>query len=217
MWFSADDRWPCRLWSRIWIRFFAHGTAADILLGNIVPNGKTAVTFVKTTGHIPLYYNATPSALANNGYYNQHPEDCYLDIPARPMYPFGYGLSYTHFEYSPIRCEKTDMTLDELKSGACFSFGVTLRNTGSYDGKETVQLYIRDKIASVMRPMRELKAFQKVFLAAGDSCEIHFAVGYDQLGFYKDNGLYVVEPGAFDIYIGENSLTENGVPIRIKT
>lgn len=190
--------------------------AADILLGNIVPNGKTPVTFVKTTGHIPLYYNATPSALGNNGYYNQHPEDCYLDIPARPMYPFGYGLSYTNFEYSPICCERTDMTLDELKSGACFSFGVTLRNTGKYDGKETVQLYIRDKVASVMRPMRELKAFQKVFLAAGDSCEVHFTVGYEQLGYYKDNGLYVVEPGTFDIYIGENCLTENGVAIRIK-
>lgn len=190
--------------------------AADILLGNIVPNGKTPVTFVKTTGHIPLYYNATPSALGNNGYYNQHPEDCYLDIPARPMYPFGYGLSYTNFEYSPICCERTDMTLDELKSGACFSFGVTLRNTGKYDGKETVQLYIRDKVASVMRPMRELKAFQKVFLAAGDSCEVRFTVGYDQLGYYKDNGLYVVEPGTFDIYIGENCLTENGVYIRIK-
>ncbi len=190
--------------------------AADILLGNIVPNGKTAVTFVKTTGHIPLYYNATPSALPNNGYYNQHPEDCYLDIPARPMYPFGYGLSYTDFACSPIRCDKTEMTLNELKAGACFSFGVTLSNTGNFDGKETVQLYIRDKVASVMRPMRELKAFQKVFVAAGDSCEVNFAVGYDQLGFYEDNGAYVVEPGAFDIYIGDHCLTENGIPIRIK-
>ena len=191
--------------------------AADILLGNIVPNGKTAVTFVKTTGHIPLYYNATPSALPNNGYYNQHPEDCYLDIPAMPMYPFGYGLSYANFEYTPILCDKTEMTLEELKAGGCFSFAVTLCNTGKYDGKETVQLYIRDKVASVMRPMRELKAFQKVFVAAGESREIRFDVGYDQLGFYKDNGEYVVEPGAFDIYIGGDCLTENSIAIRIKT
>jgi len=190
--------------------------AADILLGNIVPNGKTAVTFVKTTGHIPLYYNASPGALANNGYYNQHPEECYLDIPARPMYPFGYGLSYTNFEYSPIRCEKTEMTLDALKAGESFSLTVTLSNTGNYDGKETVQLYVRDKVASVMRPMRELKAFQKVFLAVGDHCEISFAVGYDQLGFYNESGEYVVEPGAFDIYIGDNCLTENCISIQIK-
>ena len=190
--------------------------ATEILLGNIVPNGKTAVTFVKTTGHIPLYYNATSSALANNGYYDQHPEDCYLDIPAKPMYPFGYGLSYTHFAYSPISCEKTDMTLDELKAGECFSLAVMLNNTGTYDGKETVQLYIHDKAASLMRPMRELKAFQKVFLAAGDQCEIRFTVGYDQLGFYMDNGEYVVEPGAFDIYIGDNCLTGNKISVQIK-
>ena len=188
----------------------------DILLGNIVPNGKTAVTFVKTTGHIPLYYNVTSGALANNGYYDQHPEDCYLDIPAKPMYPFGYGLSYTHFAFSPICCKKTEMTLDELRAGECFSFAMMLNNTGSYDGKETVQMYIRDKVASVMRPMRELKAFQKVFLAAGDQCEIRFAVGYDQLGFYMDNGEYVVEPGAFEIYIGDSCLTDNRITIQIK-
>ena len=190
--------------------------AADILLGNIVPSGKIAVTFVKTTGHIPLYYNATPSALANNGYYNQHPEECYLDIPARPMYPFGYGLSYTDFACSPILCDKTDMTLKELKTGACFSLTVNLSNTGNYDGRETLQLYIRDKVASVMRPMRELKAFQKVLLAAGESRQIHFTVGYDQLGFYKEDGEYVVEPGAFDIYIGDNCLTENSISILVK-
>ena len=191
--------------------------AADILLGNYVPNGKTAVTFVKTTGHIPLYYNTTSSALANNGYYDQRPEDCYLDIPAKPMYPFGYGLSYTHFEYSPISCENTDMTLDELKAGECFRLTVTLSNMGTYNGKETVQLYIRDKVASVMRPLRELKAFQKVFLAAGDHCELRFTVGYDQLGFYMDNGEYVVEPGAFEIYIGDHCLTDNMVCVRIKS
>lgn len=191
--------------------------AADILLGNIVPNGKTAVTFVKATGHIPLYYNATSSALANNGYYNRRPEDCYLDIPAKPMYPFGYGLSYTHFAYSPISCENTDMTLDELKAGECFRLTVTLSNMGTYNGKETVQLYVRDKVASVMRPMRELKAFQKVFLAAGDRCEICFTVGYDQLGFYNESGEYVVEPGTFEIYIGDNCLTDNMVCVQIKT
>lgn len=190
--------------------------AADILFGDVNPSGKTAVTFVKTTGHIPLYYNATPSALANNGYYNEKPEDCYLDIPSRPMYPFGYGLSYTSFVCSPITGDKTEMTMDELKAGECFYFKVMLRNTGSCEGKETVQLYIKDKVASVMRPMRELKAFQKVSLAAGAECEVDFAVGYDRLGFYKEDGTYTVEPGAFEIYIGNHCLTENMVSVRVK-
>lgn len=189
--------------------------AADILFGDVNPNGKTAVTFVKTTGHIPLYYNATSSALANNGYYNQHPEECYLDIPASPMYPFGYGLSYTSFDCYSITCDNTEMTMDALKAGECFRFKVTLSNTGDFAGKETVQLYIRDKVASVMRPMRELKAFRKVALAAGASCEIDFAVGYDRLGFYNENGEYVVEAGAFDIYIGNDCLTENMIPVRV--
>lgn len=190
--------------------------AADILFGDVNPSGKTAVTFVKTTGHIPLYYNATPSALANNGYYNEKPEDCYLDIPSRPMYPFGYGLSYTSFDCSPITGDKTEMTMDELKAGECFYFKVMLRNTGSCEGKETVQLYIKDKVASVMRPMRELKAFQKVSLAAGAECEVDFAVGYDRLGFYKEDGTYTVEPGVFEIYIGNHCLTENMVSVRVK-
>ena len=191
--------------------------ASDILLGDLVPNGKAAVTFVKTAGHIPLYYNATPSALANNGYYNQNPEACYLDIPASPMYPFGYGLSYTDFACSQILCEQTAMTLEELKAGERFTLTVHLQNTGKYDGRETMQLYIRDKVASVMRPMRELKAFQKVSLAAGESRELHFHVGYDQLGFYKEDGEYVVEPGTFDVYIGDNCLTENRISLQIKS
>ena len=107
--------------------------------------------------------------------------------------------------------------MDELKAGECFSLAVTLKNTGAYDGKETVQLYIRDKVASIMRPMRELKAFQKVFLAVGDCREIRFDVGYDQLGFYTDNGEYVVEPGAFEIYIGDNCLTDNMLCVQIKS
>jgi beta-glucosidase len=108
------------------------------------------------------------------------------------------------------------MTTDALKAGECFHFKVTLSNTGDFAGKETVQLYIRDKVASVMRPMRELKAFRKVALAAGASCEIDFAVGYDRLGFYNENGEYVVEAGAFDIYIGNDCLTENMISVRVR-
>jgi beta-glucosidase len=188
----------------------------DILLGDVVPSGKTAVTFVKTTGHIPLYYNATASALPNNGYYGERPEECYLDIPGKPMYPFGYGLSYTDFSYSAITPDKTELELPALKAGEKFRFTVTVSNVGAYDGKETAQLYIRDKVASIMRPMRELKAFDKVLIPAHSSREITFELGYDDLGFYRENGEYVVERGLFEIYIGGNCLTDNTVTVQIK-
>ena len=190
--------------------------AADILFGDVVPSGKTAVTFVKTTGHIPLYYNATASALPNNGYYGEHPEECYLDIPGKPMYPFGYGLSYTDFSYSPIKPDKTELALPALEAGERFRFSVTVSNTGAYSGKEAVQLYIRDKVASVMRPMRELKAFEKVWIPTHSSREVTFEIGYDALGFYRENGEYVVEPGLFEVYIGGNCLTDNLVTIQIR-
>ena len=189
---------------------------ADILFGDVVPSGKTAVTFVKTTGHIPLYYNATASALPNNGYYGEHPEECYLDIPGKPMYPFGYGLSYTNFSYSVITPDKTELEMSALKAGERFCFSVTVSNTGDYDGKETVQLYIRDKVASVMRPMRELKSFEKVWIPAHSSREVAFEIGYDALGFYRENGEYTVEPGLFEVYIGGNCLTDNRVAVQIQ-
>lgn len=189
---------------------------ADVLLGDAVPSGKTAVTFVRTTGHIPLYYNATASAQPNNGYYGEHPEECYLDIPGKPMYPFGYGLSYTEFSYSEITAHQTELTLAQLKEGEKLSFRVSVSNTGERDGKETVQLYIRDKVASVMRPLRELKAFQKVLIPAHTGKEITFELGYGDLGFYMGNGEYTVEPGTFEIYIGGNCLASNMVSVRIK-
>lgn len=189
--------------------------AADILLGNVNPSGRSAVSFVKTTGHIPLYYNCYPSALGNNGYYGQRPEDCYLDIPARPMYPFGFGLSYTDFAVSPICCERRELTLEDIKAGVDFALSVTVTNTGSREGKQTLQLYIRDRIASQIRPLRELKGFEKVSLKAGEERSVCFRLGYRQLGFYQNDGTYCVEPGDFDIFIGDNCLTENKISLRI--
>ncbi|MBP5686976.1 MAG: glycoside hydrolase family 3 C-terminal domain-containing protein, partial [Clostridia bacterium] len=130
---------------------------ADILYGDIVPSGKTPVTFPRKATHIPLYYNVTSSGHPVNGYYGENPYDNYLDGISTPLYPFGYGLSYTVFEYGKIQTETFEIPLEELKNGKTFRLSVSVSNTGDFDGKETVQLYIRDKVASIIRPIRELK------------------------------------------------------------
>ncbi|MGN0432619.1 MAG: glycoside hydrolase family 3 N-terminal domain-containing protein [Lachnospiraceae bacterium] len=189
--------------------------AAKILYGEYVPSGKTVTTFVRTTGHIPLYYNTTPSGRFVNRYYGENGQPDYMDIPGTPMYPFGYGLSYTTFAISPIAANAVKIPLDRLLSGEQFLFTVTVRNTGAYDGKEVVQLYIHDLVASLMRPMRELKASQKAELKQGESREVTFPIGAESLGYYNNDGIYTVEKGQFDIYIGDNCLTENKITIEV--
>lgn len=187
--------------------------AARTIYGDYNPSGRAAVTFLRTTGHIPLYYNVTASGREVDGYYGEHPERCYSDHPASPMYPFGYGISYSNFEYSDITADKLNISLDELKNGGNFKFSVDVKNTSERDGKETVQLYIRDLRASYMRPLRELKAFEKADIAAGETKTFTFDIGYDSLGFFTPNGEYVVEKGTFEIYVGENCLTNRKINI----
>ncbi len=189
--------------------------ACNILLGRVNPSGKTTVTFPRKPTHIPLYYNVTSSGRASNCYYGEGLRVCYIDGPADPYYPFGYGLSYTSFEYSAPKADNGTLTLEQIKGGATFKLIAEVKNTGELDGKETVQLYIHDKKASVMRPLRELKAYKKVLIKSGETAKIEFELGFDDLGFYLENGDYTVEAGEFDVYIGENCLTENKVAIAI--
>lgn len=189
--------------------------AADILFGDVVPSGKTAVTFVRSSGHIPMYYNTTSSGQPVNGYYGENPERNYLDNSGKPMYPFGFGLSYTEFFYSPIDCAVDTLSLQRLQGGEKFSFCLQVANTGAVPGKETVQLYIRDRVATLMRPIRELKGFRKLTLQPGEGQQVTFHLGYEDLGFYNAAGEYVVEPGDFEIYIGENCLTRNTITVRV--
>ena len=190
--------------------------AARTIYGDYNPSGRAAVTFVRRTGHIPLYYNVTASGREVDGYYGERPERCYSDCPASPLYPFGYGLSYTSFAYGEPTVNKSEMALSDLCAGEKFNFTVNVKNTGETEGKETVQLYIRDLRASYMRPLRELKAFEKISLSAGEEKTVSFDIGYDDLGYYTPYGEYIVEAGRFEIYIGENCLTKNKLDIVLK-
>ena len=187
----------------------------DIIFGDVNPSGKTTVTFPKKSGHIPLYYNVTSSGRAVNCYYGEKGQQSYIDGSAEPYYPFGYGLSYSKFEYSVPTAEKDTLSIPELKKGEKFKITATVKNMGHYDGKETVQLYINDKIASIMRPLRELKAFKKPFIKSGETAKIDFELGYQEIGFYNENGDYIVESGEVDVFIGENCLTKNKITISI--
>ena len=187
--------------------------ACDILFGDVVPSGKTPITFPRKTGHIPLYYNVTPSGRPVDCYYGEYPHNCYTDGAGDPFYPFGYGLSYTSFAYGKPQADKETCTLAQLRTGEKFLFWVEVANIGSHDGKEVVQLYIRDKLASRMRPLRELKAYRKVWIAKGETAVVEFDIGYKDLGFYDESGEYCVEKGEFEIYIGENCLTDNRITV----
>ncbi len=189
---------------------------ADIIYGDTVPSGKLPMTIPRKATHIPLYYNITSSGRPVNNYYGENAGECYVDSIPTPYYPFGYGLSYTEFKYGDIKCEEKEISLESLKNGKEFTLAVDVENVGDFDGKETVQLYIHDNLASMMRPIKELKGFKKVLIKKGETAKIIFNLGYKELGFYLANGEYVVEPGEFTVYVGENSLTERKTAIKIK-
>lgn len=189
--------------------------ACDILFGDTNPSGKTPVTFPRKSAHIPLYYNITSSGHPVNGYYGENAEDNYTDSVASPLYPFGFGLSYTEFEYANLKADKETISLEELTNGGKITVSVDVKNIGEYDGKETVQLYIRDKAASIMRPLRELKGYQKSLIKKGETVTAKLNLNYNSLGFYNENGEYLVEKGEFEIYVGENCLTKEKVKITV--
>ncbi len=171
---------------------------ADLLYGRVVPSGKLPMTFPRCTGQIPIYYNHPARARNPHAYYQDVPT--YHDCRSTPLYPFGYGLSYTQFRYDALTVEPKSLSLEELRVGKTFRISVQVKNVGSRTGKEVAQCYIRDCAVSMARPLRELKAFEKVELAPGESRPITFRLGFDELKFYTNH--WTVEPGAFEIYTG---------------
>jgi beta-glucosidase len=173
---------------------------ADVLFGDVNPSGKLTTTWPQNVGQIPLYYNHKNTGRPLEGPWFQKFRSNYLDVSNDPVYPFGYGLSYTTFNYSDI-----NLSSSSLKGNQTLTASVTVTNTGNYDGKEVVQLYIRDVVGSVTRPVKELKGFQKIDLKAGESKTVSFKITPDDLKFYNYDLKYDWEPGEFQIMIGGNS------------
>lgn len=174
---------------------------SDVLFGDVNPSGKLTATFPQNVGQIPLFYNhKNTGRLLQEGRWFEKFRSNYLDVSNEPLYPFGYGLSYTTFAYSDIHLSSTEMSADGELTAT-----VTVTNTGSRDGAEVIQLYIRDLVGSVTRPVKELKGFEKIFLKAGESRKVSFSITPELLKFYNYDLQFVCEPGDFDVMIGGNS------------
>ena len=174
----------------------------DVLSGRYSPSGKLPMSFPYCVGQVPVHYNEYPTGRPHvPGKDKDRFRSKYLDIPNSPLYPFGFGLTYTSFSVSPVVLDRDHMTKDEILTAS-----VTVRNTGSVEGTETVQLYIRDIAASVVRPVKELKGFCKVTLQPDEQQNVRFFITEKELCFLTENGRWESEPGAFEVFIGTSSL-----------
>ena len=174
---------------------------ADVLFGDVNPSGKLSATFPQNVGQVPIFYNHKNTGRPlGEGKWFQKFRSNYLDVSNDPLYPFGYGLSYTTFSYSDVKLSSPTINANQTLTAS-----VTVTNTGNVTGKEVVQLYIRDLIGSITHPVKELKGFQKVELKAGESRKITFSISVNDLKFYNSDLKFVAEPGDFKIFIGGNS------------
>lgn len=191
---------------------------ADVIFGDVVPSGKMPVTLPLMTGQVPVYYahKNTGRPAADMILIDDIPVGAkqtslgftcfHLDAGDKPLYPFGYGLSYTTFDYSPITLSQSEMTADDVVEAVC-----TVTNTGKYDADEVVQFYIGDKVSSVARPIKELKGFQKIHIKAGETVTVKFDITAEQLAFTRFDMTHGVEPGEFDVWIAPDS--QSGEPV----
>ncbi len=174
---------------------------ADVLFGDVNPSGKLSMSFPQSVGQLPFYYaqKNTGRPLPEGKWFEKFRSN-YLDVSNDAVYPFGYGLSYTTFEYSQIKLSDTT-----INRGGSITASVRVSNKGNHDGKEVVQLYIRDMVGSITRPVKELKGFKKISLKPGESQDVSFTINEELLKFYNGDLKYVAEPGAFKLFIGTNS------------
>lgn len=173
---------------------------ADVLFGDVNPSGKLPVTFPQNVGQVPLYYNYKNTGRPLTGKWFEKFRSNYLDVSNDPLYPFGFGLSYTSFSYGDIK-----LSSSSFKAGGSITASVTVTNSGSRAGKEVVQLYLQDLVGSVTRPVKELKGFQKIALKPGESKAVSFKISEEDLKFYNSDLKYIAEPGDFKVFIGTNS------------
>lgn len=195
----------------------------DVIFGDKSPSGKLTTSMPKTTGQEPLYYNHQNTGRPvpdDNEKFAKFASNC-LDVSNGPLYPFGYGLSYTYFSYSNFRLSSQEAGISneeatEWQDGKKITASVTVKNNGSRDADEIVQLYIRDMVASISRPVKELKGFQRIHLAVGESKEVNFDITPDMLKFYNADLKHVIEPGDFQIMIGTNSKDVKTMKLSVK-
>lgn len=175
----------------------AGNAIADVLFGDVNPSGKLPVTFPRNVGQIPIYYNHknTGRPLSDDMYTTK-----YIDSPQTPLYPFGFGLSYTSFAY-----ENINVNPEQINRNGNVMVSVDVTNTGKVAGEEIVQLYIQDKVASVTRPVKELKDFTKINLQPGEKSTVHFTLSHEQLAFHNLDMKWTIEPGIFHVFVGGNS------------
>jgi beta-glucosidase len=189
---------------------------ADVLFGDYNPSGRLPMSFPRAVGQVPIYYSYKQTGRLYGGKYTEPASDRvyqskYRDVKNSPLFPFGFGLSYTTFTYSNVVLDKSELTNTESINAS-----ITLTNTGTRDGEETVQLYIRDLVGSVTRPVRELKAFQKIQLKAGESRTITFKISPSDLAFYRKDMSWGTEAGQFKVFIGVNAETTNEARFTLK-
>lgn len=185
----------------VWFQGHEAGNAiADVLFGNYNPSGKLTMTFPRNVGQIPIYYNHKRTGRPQGAGPTQKFRSNYLDVQNQPLFPFGYGLSYTSFSYGDVSLSKTQMRATEKITAT-----VTVTNTGNYDGEEVVQLYINDPASLIAQPVKKLKGFQKIFLKKGESKQVSFTISVEELKYYNNQLRYVAEPGDFNVMIGTSS------------
>ncbi len=174
---------------------------ADVLFGDVNPSGKLTTTWPQNIGQVPIYYahKNTGRPLGEGKWFEKFRSN-YLDVSNEPVYPFGYGLSYSNFYYSDVK-----LSSSTLKAGQSITASVVVTNNSMVDGKEVVQLYTRDLVGSITRPVKELKGFQKIALKAGESKTVEFKISVNDLKFYNSDLKFVAEPGDFKVFIGSNS------------
>jgi beta-glucosidase len=190
----------------------AGSAIADVLFGDENPSGKLTTTFPRSAGQIPIYYSHknTGRPLGNTEGKFEKFKSNYIDERNEPLFPFGFGLSYTTFDYSNLK-----LSSDKMKFDGKISASVDITNTGNYDGKEVVQLYTRDLVGSVTRPLKELKGFQKITLKKGEKKTVTFEISVEDLKFYNSDLEFVAEPGLFEVYIGTSSDAEKKVSFEL--
>jgi beta-glucosidase len=178
---------------------------AQTLFGANNPNGKLPISFPRNVGQLPLYYNHKNTGRPYLGTIDveQKYKSRYTDVDNSPLYPFGYGLSYTTLEYSNLK-----ISSHKIKFGEKLKISVEVKNTGNYDGQEIVQLYVRDLVGSVTRPVKELKGFEKITLKKGETKTVSFEISSEDLKFYNLDMKFEAEPGSFEVFVGESSATE---------